>query len=142
VTPAVRAAFVAYTQCMRSHGIHDFPDPTIGGGGISFETHGGPGSDLDRDNPSYQAASAACQSLLPGGGQPTSPPPPQKLAIEVEWARCMRAHGLPNFPDPNSQGAFDSSRMDDSSPAFTTASNACKSYESSMGPVTAVPGHG
>ena len=41
----------------------------------------------------------------------------------------MRAHGLPGFPDPNSEGAFDSSRFDENSPAFQTASNACKSLQ-------------
>ena len=47
--PAVRtsgsnkAQFVAYAQCMRSHGVSDFPDPTTPpGGGVAFSIHGGP----------------------------------------------------------------------------------------------------
>jgi hypothetical protein len=53
----------------------------------------------------------------------------------------MRSHGLPDFPDPNAQGAFDSSRFDDGSLVFQAASKACKSLEPT-GPIGAVPGGG
>jgi len=131
----------AYARCMRSHGVPDFPDPTPGpGGGFAFQINGSPGSDLDRNDPRRQAAGAACRSLLPGGEQAPALSA-RKLAAEVKWAQCMRSHGLPGFPDPNAQGAFDSSRFDDSSPAFQTASNACTALEPT-GPISAVPGHG
>jgi hypothetical protein len=65
----------------------------------------------------------------------------QKLAAEVKWALCMRSHGLPGFPDPNSQGAFDSSRFNDRSPSFQTASKACQAL-GPTGPISAVPGNG
>jgi hypothetical protein len=138
---ALLARFLAYTHCMRSHGVHDFPDPNTSGGGIAFEIHGGPGSDLNRTNPTFERATRTCRSLDPVGAQP----PPQsaaKIAIEVKWARCMRSHGLPNFPDPNSQGAFDSSKFDENSPAFQAASNACKALDAEMGPTPVVPGRG
>jgi hypothetical protein len=132
---------VAYARCMRSHGVPDFPDPTPApGGGISFQINGGPGSDLNHNNPRFNAADGACQALLPGEGQ-AKPLSAQKLAAEVKWALCMRSHGLPGFPDPNPQGAFDSSRFNDRSPLFQTASKACQALEPT-GPVTAVPGHG
>jgi hypothetical protein len=134
------ARFDAYATCMRRHGIQDFPDPTTSpGGGVAFQINGGPGSDLGRANPRFVAADKACRGLLPGGGTASAPPSAQRIAGEVKWARCMRAHGLPGFPDPNSQGAFDSSRFDESSPAFQTASNACKSRQPT-GPTQVVPG--
>src|SRR5579863_1798051 len=103
----VMAKFEAYATCMRSHGIPDFPDATTSpGGGVSFQINGGPGSDLNRNNPTFKAANQACQSLLPSGGSQAPAASPQKIAAEVKWAQCMRSHGLPNFPDPNSQGAF------------------------------------
>jgi hypothetical protein len=137
----VMAQAVAYAHCMRRHDVPDFPDPTVvRGGGVAFQINGGPGSQLNRNNPRFKAAEQACLSLLPGGGQPTALPA-KKLAAEVQWAGCMRSHGLPSFPDPNAQGAFDSSKFDDSSPSFQTASEACKSLEP-PGPMTAVPGHG
>jgi hypothetical protein len=137
----VMAKAVAYARCMRSHGVPDFPDPTANpGGGFAFEINGGPESDLNRDSPAFSAADHDCRALLPGGDEP-APVSAPKLTAEVKWARCMRSHGLPGFPDPNAQGAFDSSRFDDRSPAFQAADQACHSLEPS-GPMTAVPGHG
>jgi hypothetical protein len=134
----VMAQFLAYSQCMRSHGIHDFPDPSSAGG-VGIELHGGPGSDLNRNNPTFKAAEQACRTLEPGGMQaPTVSA--QKIAAEASWARCMRSHGLPSFPDPNGQGAFDRNKFDESSPAFQTASNACKSLKATAGPIPVANG--
>lgn len=136
------AQFEAYATCMRSHGIPDFPDPTsIPGGGVSFQINGGPGSDLNRSNSRFVAAGKVCRRLLPGEGQAPAPLSPQRIAAEVSWARCMRLHGLPGFPDPNSQGAFDSSKFDESSPAFQAAGSACKSRQPT-GATPVVPGKG
>ncbi len=133
------ARLVAYTRCMRSHGVADFPDPTASpGGGAAISIQGGPGSDLNRSNPTFKAAGLACRGLLPGGGEPAALSAP-RIAAEVTWARCMRSHGLPSFPDPDSHGAFDSAKFEESSPAFQTASNACHSVQPT-GPTPAVPG--
>jgi hypothetical protein len=136
---STKARFVAYASCMRSHGISDFPDPTTPpGGGISFSIQGGPGSDLSPTNPIFKQANQGCRALLPSGQQaPTQTSP--KLVAEVRWARCLRLHGVPSFPDPNRQGAFDSAKFTDHSPAFTAASEACQSLQPT-GPVSAVPG--
>ncbi|HUY72128.1 MAG TPA: hypothetical protein VMV08_07780, partial [Gaiellaceae bacterium] len=62
------AQFEAYAKCMRGHRIPDFPDPTTSpGGGVAIQINGGPGSDLNRNNPRFQAANQACHSLEPGG---------------------------------------------------------------------------
>jgi hypothetical protein len=136
-----KAQFVAYAQCMRGHGVSDFPDPTTPpGGGVAFSIHGGPGSDLNPNNPTFKTAKQACRALLPGGQEARAPSAP-KIAAEVRWARCMRSHGVPSFPDPNRQGAFDSSKFDPSSPAFQTTGKACKSMQPT-GSVSAVPGRG
>lgn len=60
-------AMLKFADCMRSHGIKDFPDPTTSSG-ISISA--GPGSDLDPNNPAFQAAQTACQHYLPGGKTP------------------------------------------------------------------------
>ena len=130
---------LAYTRCMRSHGIHDFPDPTTPpGGGVAFQFNGGAGSDLNQKNPAFQAAGQACRTLSPGGHQ-APPAPSRQIADEVQWAHCLRSHGVPGFPDPNSTGAIDSAKFDPTSAAFQKASAACKSLQPS-GPVAAVPG--
>jgi hypothetical protein len=131
--------FEAYARCMRSHGISDFPDPTTSpGGGVAIQLNGGPGSDLNKRNPRFNAANQVCRSLEPGGsGIPQQSA--QKIAAEVRWARCMRSHGLPNFPDPNGQGAFDRSEFDESTPAFQSASKACQSLINVVGPIPVHP---
>ena len=62
-------------------------------------------------------------------------------AAEHEWARCLRTHGVPGFPDPDRRGAFDSSRFDDTSLAFRAAARACAAQQPA-GAVEAVPGRG
>lgn len=135
----IKARFLAYSRCMRSHGVSDFPDPTTPpGGGVAFSISGGPGSDLNPTSPAYKAANQACRSLLPAGVQSATGPSP-KIAAEVRWARCMRSHGVPSFPDPNSQGAFDSAKFNDTTPAFHSANKACTTLQPT-GAVRAVPG--
>lgn len=135
---STKGQFLAYSRCMRSHGVSDFPDPTTPtGGGVAFSINGSPGSDLNASNPAFKAANQNCKSLLPAGANPRAPSP--KLAGEVRWARCMRSHGVPSFPDPNSHGAFDSAEFDGGSPAFQDASKACKPLQPA-GSVSAVAG--
>ena len=129
-----------YAKCMRSHGIKDFPDPqpNPGGQGGSFQYSSGPGSDLNHNDPRFQAADQACQSLLPQPGVPSA----QRIAGLVKLAQCMRSHGFPNFPDPNSQGAFDSSKFDSSSPQLQSAMQTCQQQTGSTGPIGVHPGSG
>jgi hypothetical protein len=67
VPAKVRAQALAFSACMRSHGVPNFPDPQFSGGGIRI---GGRG--IDPSSPQFQAAQKACQSKLPGapGGGP------------------------------------------------------------------------
>jgi len=64
-TPAQQAQrqqqMLAYSACMRAHGIKDFPDPSNGG----IQLRVSPGSDLDPNNPTFQKAQQACQKDLP-----------------------------------------------------------------------------
>ena len=129
----ILAELDAYARCMRSHGIPDFPDPTPdshGGGGFDITT--GPGSDLNQTLPIYQAANRACQALLPGGSR-TPAQLAQEVAAGVKLAECMRSHGFPNFPDPNSQDGFNMNGVDRNSPLFQQTFKGC-------GGLTGAPG--
>lgn len=138
---SIKTQLLSYSRCMRSHGVSDFPDPTsLPGGGFAFQMNAGPGSDLNHNNPTFKAATEACRAASPAGQGASTANNPQ-IAAEVKWARCLRSHGVPRFPDPNSQGAFDSSKFNDGSPAFQRASAACKSAQPT-GPVSAVAGPG
>ena len=61
---AVSAA-LKYAQCMRSHGITDFPDPTVQNGGAAI---GLGDKNANQNSPQYQTAQQACKPLLAKGG--------------------------------------------------------------------------
>jgi hypothetical protein len=77
---------LAFSRCMRAHGVTDFPDS---GGPIQAS----PGSDMDPNNPTYQAASQPRQSLLLTA---TLAQAAQAFANGLK-----RRHGITNFPDPH-----------------------------------------
>jgi hypothetical protein len=58
------AQALKYSDCMRSHGVPEFPDPQERSGGVSISI-GGPG--LDPNSSQFQAAQNDCRSLSPGG---------------------------------------------------------------------------
>jgi hypothetical protein len=82
-------------DCMRSHGVPNFPDPTGGGGGIQIPV----GSGINPASPSFQQARSACRKLFPGRGAPPRASAQQKAQF-LALAECMRAHGVSGFPDP------------------------------------------
>jgi hypothetical protein len=63
---AAKQHALAFSACMRRHGLHDFPDPNFSGGGITLKLRGSPGGDLNPNSPTFQAAQKACQGDLPG----------------------------------------------------------------------------
>jgi hypothetical protein len=128
--------FLAFSQCMRSHGVANFPDPPSGGG-IRIT----PSMRINPAAPAFQSAQHACKHLLPGGGPPTHPSAAEEATL-VKLAECMRAHGITNFPDPTFVGGngLPSGRpaliingyefklgpgVGPQSPAFQHAMNAC-----------------
>jgi hypothetical protein len=72
-----------------------------------------------------------------GGGSATSPPAATSPSAgssdhqhALEYTSCMRSHGLPNFPDPNSDGTFSGlaqQGIGPNSPQFQKANAACQS---------------
>ena len=88
---------LAFARCMRADGVPNFPDPNPGRGGL-FSLAG-----INPSSPAFRAAQAKCQKLMgPGPPVPGSSthPSAQTLAKLVRIARCMRQHGVPQFPDP------------------------------------------
>jgi hypothetical protein len=87
--------FVAFSQCMRAHGLPNFPDPSAEGG-IQLT----PGSGINPFSPAFKSAQTACRKLLPGGGPGGGKPSPEAEKQMLAIAVCMRAHGVTGFPDP------------------------------------------
>ncbi len=77
---------------MRAHGVPRFPDPSAGGPVVIP-------NGMNANAPAFQSAQRTCNKLLASGGPGSKPSESARLAM-VAMARCMRAHGLPNFPDP------------------------------------------
>jgi hypothetical protein len=116
---------LGFAQCMRRHGLADFPDPNSSG---NFP----PGAkQISLSSPhQFQEARAACSDLLPDGGSgPTPAQWQQILGTMVEFAHCMRHHGVPNWPDPtydtHGRPVFDIS-IDPNSSQLTGEIHACK----------------
>ena len=138
----IQARLLKYSQCMRTHGVPNFPDPSPSGG-FAFQA----GSGLSPSSPAVQSAQAKCQkymgSSLPGPGT-VEHPAAQWLAQMVKAAACMRRHGYPDFPDPRTSVPSKPSgnvgvisdidgviflfpgSIDTTSPQFYRAADACK----------------
>ena len=119
---------LAFAKCVRAHGVPSFPDPNSNG---QFSRNG-----IDANSPQVRSAVGACQSLLPG--QNPAAQQAQAGAQALRFSRCMRAHGVPDFPDPsvqsNGSGTSVTIRMqagnggiDPNSPQFKAAMQACRS---------------
>ena len=89
------AQAVAYTQCMRSHGVPEYPEPDSSGQLQKI----GSGQQVGVSDAQLTTAGNACQSLWPYQAL-TPAQQQQELTDDLKFAQCMRSHGLPNFPDP------------------------------------------
>lgn len=94
----LRHDLVRFADCMRSHGVSGFPDPTTPAAAKEFILSQIPG--LDTQSPAFQSAHAACVRLLPNNGPNPQRATEQVMAQLLQTSRCMRVHGVAEFPDP------------------------------------------
>lgn len=122
-----------FAQCMRAHGVSNFPDPN--GNGIQI-------TPAIAKSPAFKTAQNACKRYLPNGGAPPATAPGERAAA-LAFSKCMRTHGVPDFPDPLTKApssppagsvaiidlhgmAFElGPGLDPRSPAFQQAASAC-----------------
>jgi len=88
---------LAFTQCMRSHGLPDFPDPNANGHGFGNQQQ----ENQERSNPHFAMAYSDCQHLLPSAPSSHGTKGIPSQTQLVRFSRCMRSHGVPDYPDPN-----------------------------------------
>jgi hypothetical protein len=97
---------VTFSDCMRSHGVSRFPDPDGAGELPKVDLQ-----ELGMSTSKLQAAQNACQDLLSNDIEASvteclstgncAPALRQQILNEgLEFAQCMRSHGVSNFPDP------------------------------------------
>jgi hypothetical protein len=108
-TPAQQNGAIAFARCMRSNGVPKFSDPDSGGQIPKVNLQG-----LGVSSSQFQSAQTTCQHLLPTNDieasvtqcPSTGDCPPallhQILNEGLQFARCMRSHGVSNWPDPTS----------------------------------------
>jgi hypothetical protein len=119
---------VAFSVCMRSHGVTGFPDPDGSG-----EFHGDTLKNVRVAGSLLRAAQARCDHLLPNGVVPLAPAytiTPADQRDYLKAAACMRRHGFPDFPDPTFEGNNVTpnipSNIDENSPQFKSAAATCQ----------------
>lgn len=121
------SGWLAFADCMRAHRVAGYPDPG---------TDGRPPKEtlqqLGVSSSRFQSAQSACRHLLPnGGGPPNAAERRQVAAQSLRFSRCVRSHGVPNFPDPDDTGRIPdpgSVGVDQGSPKFQAANQACRPY--------------
>ena len=116
-----------WATCMHSHGDPNQVDPSIDSDGdieitmtnvsaeMSAEAHNSTG-------PCGHYLVAASNALRDGRPAPKAP----SLANQLKYAECMRAHGVPKYPDPNgsTEGPY-IGNLDPTGPVFVNADKLC-----------------
>jgi hypothetical protein len=114
-----------YVECLRTHGEPDIPDP-----GANGNIQAGSGSSANSS--AVLAAAQACQKDAPSAPKGAAPGQNAQSATKaLEFAQCMRAHGVTNYPDPGANGVTKvspNSGIDQNSSTFLAAEQACRKY--------------
>jgi hypothetical protein len=137
-------------ECMRTHGVPDFPDPTSGGGfSVQASANGGnasvtvDGRKLNVSGPAFSTAMNECGKYGPQGPALSGAQLARIKQGALKMAACMRTHGVPNFPDPKvtagpgghgiavqigGPGVGNAGNANPSSPAFARAQTICQKF--------------
>jgi hypothetical protein len=113
-------------RCARANGMPNLPDPQIDSNGRANFPNGTP------EPPA--SARRACQSIydrLPASARGDTERPPADMQALLRYARCMREHGVADFPDPDAQGNFhaQAGATDPKPPRFKGAMQACRQLD-------------
>ncbi len=117
-----------FAACMRDHGMPNFPDPNSQGG-VTL-------NNVDPSSTIFTDAQKACVKYAGASGKPPSPAQLQQhLADALKFAKCMRSHGITDYPDPTvgANGAIGTSiragrgsNLNPNNPQFQKAQKACQ----------------
>jgi hypothetical protein len=87
---SARDRAVKFAECIRAHGVRDFPDPNAENDfeyGVSVTPE------------VWKQATTACKDLQPPGTL-SSKRTPKEQSASLRFAQCIREHGVKDFPDP------------------------------------------
>jgi hypothetical protein len=115
---------VRFAACMRAHGVPNFPDPATDP--VAFK------QSFSQKSPAYETAGTDCQHLLPASRQQSQSAAQThaQVVAGVAFARCIRSHGFPRFPDPSATGQLSHQMLATAGinihePAVVLAADAC-----------------
>jgi hypothetical protein len=140
-TPAASgrvAQALAYVQCMRANGVAGWPDPDSTGTFAKMNAQ-----QLGVSEGRLQSAETTCQPILSSGVDDAARQNKlhQALPQLLAFAECMRAHGIANMPDPDSQGQFavgPGTSIDIDTDQFHAAREACSNASPSPSSTTSL----
>jgi hypothetical protein len=112
-----------FVRCARANGMPTLPDLRLDSNGQVVVPEGTP------DPP--MSVERACRSIwerLPASASGQQGRPPADIQALLGFARCMREHGMADFPDPEADGRFPlpASLRGGKTPSFLRASRACR----------------
>ena len=100
--PTEQDKAVKFAECIRAHGVPDFPDANADGEFV-FGINVSPAV--------WTKAVDACKALQPPGSLSAERTPEQQSA-SLRFARCMRENGVKDFPDPvNGEPLIDTTKI-------------------------------
>jgi hypothetical protein len=114
---------VKFADCMRDNGVGEFPDPNASGDFVYGIKAGSP---LDPSTAAWQNAISACKELEPPGFMPKTLTTPE-IQARLKFAQCIRANGMPGFPDPAGTGPLINVPNARSNAQFQAALGKCRS---------------
>ena len=129
-------------QCARAHGQPNFPDPVVNSEGDDIEFNLPNQGDVKVVFQSLERF-PECKSILDqmsavsktkkrGRRSRVGDPGPKDVPALRNFAKCMRQHGLPEWPDPKADGSFPLSgtplQAEGKSNRIVTAADACKQF--------------
>jgi hypothetical protein len=99
-----------WVQCLRDKGLTRMPDAALSPEGyLQFPAEGGYNwkDDLRRKQSIIDACQPIEDRYPPNAFRPRQQFTADDLRKLAEFAKCIRANGIPDFPDPNAAGEFD-----------------------------------
>jgi hypothetical protein len=123
-TASAREKAVRFAECIRAHGVADFPDPNAKN---EFE-YG-----VSVTPAVWKRATTACKDLQPPGTL-SSKRTHKEQSDALKFAQCMRDNGVKDFPDPaNGEPLVDTTKIPSlgdrsprTDPVFAPAMDKCR----------------
>jgi len=126
-----------FAKCMRDEGI-EMPDPQKRAGGGIQQKMGSDKGSAPVNEAKVEAAQKQCEHFMEAGGGVRKGPgsDPEMRDAMLAYSKCMRANGVPAFPDPKFSGnkvqlsirskGGGGSNLNPDAPAFKAAEKRCQ----------------